>query len=1528
MSKKTKNIVTMATAIALTSNIIVGGTPIVADAGTLQVSSENDSVEASSSVYVNNSPEYRSVMELVENGQDVSSQIYVSANNISCKAKLLGSYNGKKYIQIDSFNSTVKEIPAEIVCLSQDGKTSATYKVAAITSAACNQVINATSSHQLTIPEGVCTVINDSEGISDLASAVTFPSSMERVPENFLNGKSNIKTITFKGNTAAIEDGAFAGTGISNITLPNGFKLGEGVFRGCASLRKVTLPSEITSIPKDTFRGCSSMTSIVLPQKVTGIGKGAFANSNINYTIINGVHKTDCLDLSNIASIGASAFDGCKNLNSVVCGTSLRYVGDNAFSTSSLKSISIPENAIIEKFGTRAFANSNLTSFDVPDNVLSLSSNCFFGCRELTTINFSENFNTLYESVFNGCSKLSKIDLPKTLVKMSNDAFNNAGTEAAVAGEEAGIDLTLRSLPKYTDYAGNEQYSHFKGIKSLTIVNDEGATPITELPNGIFSDNSNLKSVVLNEGLETIGDNAFSNCKSLNNISLSSTVKKIGNNAFKDDIELTSVSQVAAKREDNTEFYRLATIGDGAFNNCSKLKNINLTEGITSIGSDAFNSCALEKLTVPATVKTLGNSALANNAALTDVILTNGLESIGDYCFENDANLKLSVVVDGKVQEGNYIPGTVKSIGIDPFKGANVPDYFSDNCEFKILDKADGTEYGKDEKKNIVIKKYFGTNATADFSVLENDYIIAAISDGAFANNTQVTEAVIPDTVTELGNRLFENCTALENVSISSAVAELKENTFKGCTNLKNVTFQTKSVDIKDLSEEDYNKYVKMDEKGNPKFNTFTIGTRVIDAGAFDGCSKLERIYFPSTLEIIKTGAVKECPLLHSVTFATSSNEYEQNFKTIETEAFSNCPILGYSTTDVKEDSVRYPIILPDSVTVADKAFPAETILQNKGFQYQLTDAGADIVKCYGYNYTSVEGSVDATQSELTKIITVPAALNGRAIGYIGKDAFNNGSANSVTESIILSEGIKGIKGHAFYGCGKLTNVQLCTTLESIEDYAFGGTKLKNVNLPTGVTGVSTRAFKDSAIESITSGNYTYKLLFTGAVNDEFQGVEIIGHSGGQDASVTVPATLNGFKVAGVGTGAFINDSVLTSLTLSDGITYLADGAVNGCKNLSSFSNANTCSVSPNAFIKTAITTHYDNGIEYKIIGDQNKTILITKYTGTNTILNIPKDYDGVPVTAIASGAFANCTNLVSVNMEEGITTIGDNAFSGCTLLSSVAIPYTVTSIGKGAFSSCIQLQTLVLPNLSSISDNMFKGCTKLQTITLPNVSIIGVDAFNGCTKLSGVTIPTSVKVIGKGAFVGTGVGTIAIPHEEGVITLDGAFNEGTVINYKKTIQQFTVVFKDFDGRILTTQIVNSGDSAVEPSNKPTREGYTFKGWDKAFSNITANTEVTAIYEEKQAEVKEYVVTFKNWDGTIIKSVKVAPGATVTAPEEPTREGYTFAGWGKDLTNVNSNMEVVANFNPNTGDVASALPLVGSLVTALAGVLGFKKKRK
>ena len=133
---------------------------------------------------------------------------------------------------------------------------------------------------------------------------------------------------------------------------------------------------------------------------------------------------------------------------------------------------------------------------------------------------------------------------------------------------------------------------------------------------------------------------------------------------------------------------------------------------------------------------------------------------------------------------------------------------------------------------------------------------------------------------------------------------------------------------------------------------------------------------------------------------------------------------------------------------------------------------------------------------------------------------------------------------------------------------------------------------------------------------------------------------------------------------------------------------------------------------------------------------------------------------------------------------------------------------------------------------------------------------------------------------------------------YEKNVVYYTVTFLDWDGTTLKTEQVEQGKSATAPAD-PVREGYTFIGWDKDFSNVQSDLTVTAQYEQNAPEPIYYTVTFQDWDGRILKNEQVEQGKSATAPAAPVREGYTFKGWDKDFSNVQSNLTVTAQYEKN-----------------------------
>ena len=205
-----------------------------------------------------------------------------------------------------------------------------------------------------------------------------------------------------------------------------------------------------------------------------------------------------------------------------------------------------------------------------------------------------------------------------------------------------------------------------------------------------------------------------------------------------------------------------------------------------------------------------------------------------------------------------------------------------------------------------------------------------------------------------------------------------------------------------------------------------------------------------------------------------------------------------------------------------------------------------------------------------------------------------------------------------------------------------------------------------------------------------------------------------------------------------------------------------------------------------------------------------------------------------------------------------------------------------------------------ISVLTVSTPSISSSSVSNG-TKVtisgsSGTTVfyttngstPTESSNKYTGSFVLNGAATVK------AVAMQNCRYNSHVSSYGITVTKHTVTFKDWNGTVLKTQSVYHTGAATAPAN-PTRTGYTFTGWDKAFTNVTADLVVTAQYS-----ANTYTVTFKDWNGTVLKTQQVQYGGAATAPANPTRTGYTFTGWDKAFTNVTANLVVTAQYSINT----------------------------
>ena len=174
------------------------------------------------------------------------------------------------------------------------------------------------------------------------------------------------------------------------------------------------------------------------------------------------------------------------------------------------------------------------------------------------------------------------------------------------------------------------------------------------------------------------------------------------------------------------------------------------------------------------------------------------------------------------------------------------------------------------------------------------------------------------------------------------------------------------------------------------------------------------------------------------------------------------------------------------------------------------------------------------------------------------------------------------------------------------------------------------------------------------------------------------------------------------------------------------------------AFALASCETTEENvtGLAFELV-DGNYTV-IGRGTCEEGIVDIPAEYNGLPVTAIAENAFANDQILGIVTIPDSVETIGEGAFSDCINLTKVTMGSGVAEIGSKAFYSCGWLSNLTLSKtLDSIGKSAFYGCRRLKTVDFPDsLKTISDNAFDYCDWLEEVNFGTSLEVIGKQAFL------------------------------------------------------------------------------------------------------------------------------------------------------------------------------------------------
>src|ERR1035437_2131053 len=249
--------------------------------------------------------------------------------------------------------------------------------------------------------------------------------------------------------------------------------------------------------------------------------------------------------------------------------------------------------------------------------------------------------------------------------------------------------------------------------------------------------------------------------------------------------------------------------------------------------------------------------------------------------------------------------------------------------------------------------------------------------------------------------------------------------------------------------------------------------------------------------------------------------------------------------------------------------------------------------------------------------------------------------------------------------------------------------------------------------------------------------ITITGYTG-FDTDVSIPETINGLRVTGIGNYAFGSRYDLESIVISDTVTNIGANALLYCGLITisvATNNSAYCSVDGVLFNKRRTvlvrfpprkTGGYAIPTTVASVGDSAfDDCMLTNVT-------VPAS-----VTKLGNDVFGDCQFLTSVAILGPVTSIGNASFAGCWSLTKVTLPNTITSFGDSAFASCVALPRISMPSgLRNIGDSAFNYCTSLTNIALPNgVTNIGAYAFEECSGLGGFRIPGGVRRIKNGTF-------------------------------------------------------------------------------------------------------------------------------------------------------------------------------------------------
>lgn len=606
------------------------------------------------------------------------------------------------------------------------------------------------------------TAIVVKSGDAPYSGAIEIPNSISYNNNNYIvisigeeafAGCDALTSVTILPGIESIEQGGFYEcVWLESVNIPNGVKkIGLGAFSGCERLPYVSIPSSVTEIGKWAFDRCPQLKRIDCNIKNPfAIDETVFELKNYDYDI----YSTAMLVVPDGTKPTYQETEGWKKFVNIVEEDEIGQGGKAGdIFKSGLLYYRIGANNTVVVTPATSEEDKYAGDIEIPSqvefngkdySVTGISNSAFKGCTELTSVTIPQGITTISPDAFYGCSNLASITIPSTITTINSNAFLGCSNLSSVYITDLAAWCNINfanSNANPLSYAS--LFLNNKKIVDLEIPND-----VTTISNSAFRGLKNILSVKIPGSVISIGKDAFWGCSSL--ISIISGIEKpfaIDEDVFTSndkDIYATALLIVpVGKRSDymNTDgwkkFTNIVEVGQGGYvgqtfsdNGITYKIGENFTVSVVS-GSTKYAG----DIVIPSQVEFIGK--------------TYSVTSIDKSAFENCSGLK-----------SIKIPSTIQSIGLDAFDGTTnlTAVHISDIAAWCTITFAD----------------HYSNPLT---------YAHHLYKDGK-----EITDLVIPSTVTSIGGYAFYKCSGLKSIVIPNGVTTIGVSAFYGCSGLTTIT--------------------------------------------------------------------------------------------------------------------------------------------------------------------------------------------------------------------------------------------------------------------------------------------------------------------------------------------------------------------------------------------------------------------------------------------------------------------------------------------------------------------------------------------------------------------------------------------------------------------------------------------------------------------------------------------------------------------------------------------------------------------